>query len=673
MNKYLFFILLYILYLSTAGIAQNQAKIDSLKGILPTTSGEKRVKVLRDLCYYSRSINFMAAVSYGEQAVSYATEIGNKDQLGSAYEDLGSIHLRTGRYETALDFYKKALAIFVETKNKEAEASTMHNTGVVYLYKANYPMSLDCLFKALKIKNSLGKAKAAITLSSIGEVYRAKKDNNKALDYYFQALKEARKTQNKSDISVVLNNIEIIYRQKGDFEKALEYRMQAIAIHKETGDDFGLAISYNNLGELYDEQGDLEKAMHYFRKSLEIKERMDNQQGISHTSERMARVYTKLNDFKNADRLAQKSLTIAVEIGNTNRAANIYKTLSSIYQHFGKYEQALLYYQDFTSLKDSVFDKNKEVIISDIETKYQTAKKEAENALLKLETEKQMATIAQKNKLVTFFIVGSLILLVLAGLLYHAYLQKNKNNKLLAAQKKELTQLNATKNRFFGIIAHDLRGPLTALQGISGLLNYNIKKGNIENLHKIALQIEDSAQKVNTLLDNLLKWALSQEGAMPFQPQRLALKPIVEESVQYFKDMAAAKDIHIEADIPQEVHVHADKETLSTIFRNLINNSIKFTPNGGSVSLLAIGNHEGVQIDVKDNGTGIEEERIKKLFALNDAKSTSGTNAEKGTGLGLVLVNDFVHMNHGTIEIKSKPNHGSVFSITLPTNYAKAS
>jgi len=159
---------------------------------------------------------------------------------------------------------------------------------------------------------------------------------------------------------------------------------------------------------------------------------------------------------------------------------------------------------------------------------------------------------------------------------------------------------------------------------------------------------------------------------MPHQPQQLALKPLIDESLHYFKDMAAAKDIHLTAEVSKEIHVHADRETLSTIFRNLINNSIKFTPQGGAVSLVVMSKEGQVQIAVKDNGAGIEEERLEKLFLLDHNKSSPGTAHEKGTGLGLVLVNDFVHMNHGTIEIESKLNEGSVFSITLPTKYAKA-
>ncbi|QSE98789.1 tetratricopeptide repeat-containing sensor histidine kinase [Fulvivirga lutea] len=671
--KKTFLLLTCLLYLTKSGAAQNLAMIDSLKSVLLGLSGEEKVKVLRDLCYYSGfKTDFEEAVSYGLEAIAYASEIGDKNGMGASYQDLGTVYKHSGRLEMALDLYEKARLIFKETANYESEAFVMHNIGVTYSIKEDYPTAMGYLFKALDMKDSLGGVAISSTLNSIGEVYRKRRDDDKALEYYFRALEEGNKTQNKDHISQALNNIEIIYRQKGDYEKAQEYRMQVIRIKTELGDDYGLAISYNNLGELYAVQGQLKKAVEYFQKSLEIKVRLDNQEGIAFTSRQLASVYSRLNDFKNADKFAKKSLAFYNEVGNVNMESKTYKTLSEIYKSFGRFEQALQYYERYSSLKDSVFNKAKEVIMSDMATKYETAKKEAENNLLKMETEQQLATIAQKNQQVTLTIIGLLILLALAGLLFRAYRQKNRSNEVLKAQKEELARLNATKDRFFGIIAHDLRGPLTALQGISGLLNYNIKKGNIDNLNKIALQIEDSAQKVNTLLDNLLKWALSQGGAMPHRPQRLALKPIIEENLHYFKDMAAAKDIHLHADIAQDVHIHADKETLSTIFRNLINNSIKFTPRGGAVNLAVTDKEDQVQIDVQDNGAGIEEERLKNLFVLDDNKSTSGTANEKGTGLGLVLVDDFVRLNQGTIRVASKPGDGSVFSITLPTKYAKA-
>lgn len=671
MKKYLL-IFICLLYFYTPVKSQNKALVDSLKSVLPEVSGKEKVKVLRDLCYYSRFNNFEEAITYGESAIAYATEKGYDNLLGGIYEDLGTAHASTGNYELALNLFEKAKAIHLDLKNLQGEASILHNMGLIYLRKGDYPTSLDYLLKSLGIKKSLEGVKTSNTLSSIGEVYRYKKDYDKALDYYYQALEEAKLTNDLNNIATALNSIEIIYRKRGDFENALKYRMQVIEIEKETEDDTGLAISYNNLGELYSAQNKLEEALQYLYQSLEIKKRLNNRAGIIHTSEELALVYKKMGDFEKSVTFAEESMKLAKEIDNRRKQLDLYLTLSQIYQSFGKYKEALEYHIDYTTLKDSLLNTTKETLISEMETKYQTVKKEAENKLLKSEAEQQLAIIAQKNQLVMVFIIGLLILLLMIGLLLRAYQQKNKNNKALIKQKEQLTQLNATKNRFFGIIAHDLRGPLTALQGISGLLNYNIKKGDIISLNKIALQIEDSALKVNVLLDNLLKWALSQEGAMPYNPQRLALKSLVDESLQYFKDMAAAKDIALKVDIAQELHVHADKETLSTIFRNLISNSIKFTNNGGSVNFSAISSHDTIRINVADNGTGIEQNKLDKLFILDESKITSGTNAEKGTGLGLVLVKDFIQMNHGTIEIESNLNQGSIFSIILPTKYAQA-
>ena len=647
--------------------AQYAVKLDSLKHVLPQVSGKEKVVVLRDLCYYSRGIDFDEAVSYGEEAIAYATEISHNPQLGSAYQDLGSVYVYAGRPETALEYYKKAQAIFDETKDKKNQGAVLHNMGVVYSSKSDFTAAIAHFHQSLAIKRSFGGTKAGLSLNSLGEVYRNKREYDKALEYYQKALKESEKEKNKGDIAMAYGNIGLVHRLKGDYDKALAYRKKAIALQTEIGDNRRLAISYNNLGEFYHLQGNLVEAITYFEKSLAIKSSLNNQHGIAHTSEKLAMVFSEQGDFESADQMAQTSLAIAKEIGSPLKQMDVVLSLSKIYQTFGKYQQALLYHQQYALLKDSIFNETKEVILSDMETKYKTQKKASENALLKLEAKQQIATIAQQNRLVTVFIIGLLILMGLSALLFKAYRQKNNSNRLLATQKEALTKLDATKNRFFGIIAHDLRGPLTALQGISGLLNYHIKKGNTALLNKIALQIEDSAQNVNTLLDNLLNWALSQQGAIPYHPQRLALQPMIQESLHFFKDMAAAKDIELTADIPNALHVHADKETLSTVFRNLINNSIKFTPKGGIINLLAEDSQENVTLTIQDNGTGIASDRLDKLFMLNDHNSTSCTRSEKGSGLGLVLVNDFVRMNKGTITVSSKLNEGSVFSVTLPS------
>lgn len=240
-----FFFLFCVFCAQNIVVAQHKATADSLKGILPEVSGKDKVEVLRDLCYHSGFINFEESVQYGEEAVSLALEIDDKDGLGASYKDLGSTYINAGQYETGLDYSQKALTSFRETQNRESEASAMHNIGIVYLRKGDYPTSLEYLLQALEMKNSLGKAKISSTLNAIGEIYRNKNDYEKAIEFYFRALEQAQKRKNKRNVSYALNSIEIVYRKQGNFEKALEYRMKTIALFKEMGDDYGLAISYN--------------------------------------------------------------------------------------------------------------------------------------------------------------------------------------------------------------------------------------------------------------------------------------------------------------------------------------------------------------------------------------------------------------------------------------------
>ena len=239
-------------------------------------------------------------------------------------------------------------------------------------------------------------------------------------------------------------------------------------------------------------------------------------------------------------------------------------------------------------------------------------------------------------------------------------------NEQLEQQKRQLSSLNQTKDRFFGIIAHDLRGPLSALQGITEVLNFNIKKGNTSALSKIAKQLEVSAYRVNNLLDNLLQWALNQQGTIPFKPEKLLLRDTIQESMAYFSEIATEKDIAIALKIPASIAIHCDKESINTVFRNLISNAIKFTPQGGKLEIAAQENSGAVSLSFVDNGVGMSKHQLKSLFELDNKKSTEGTSHEKGTGLGLLLIQDFIKMNKGQISIQSTPGKGTVINISLP-------
>ncbi|NVO18562.1 MAG: PAS domain S-box protein [Bacteroidetes bacterium] len=230
----------------------------------------------------------------------------------------------------------------------------------------------------------------------------------------------------------------------------------------------------------------------------------------------------------------------------------------------------------------------------------------------------------------------------------------------------ELKELNTTKDKFFSIIAHDLRNPFNALLNLTDFIIDNIEEGNKERAIELAGFMKNSAQHAFTLLQNLLEWSSIQQGGVHCDPAYVMLFPLVKEEVQTLEGIASQKNIKIELDISDTFLIKADKNMLKTILRNLISNALKYTYEGGKIMIRAERVDNKVRIRIKDTGTGMTREELDRLFHLNSTKSKPGTKQEKGSGLGLLLCHEFITLHHGIIWAESEPGQGSTFLFELP-------
>ncbi len=238
----------------------------------------------------------------------------------------------------------------------------------------------------------------------------------------------------------------------------------------------------------------------------------------------------------------------------------------------------------------------------------------------------------------------------------------------LYLQTKELIKVNAERNRFFSIIAHDLKSPFSVVLGMTQALEEVLPQLSAEEIKSFAKNIHSSATSLFRLLDNLLQWSRVQQGLIPFEPVKELLKSLIYESLDAVKEQAERKGIKIVTSVTDEVNVIADKNMLLTILRNLLSNAVKFTPKGGTITLTAKSNHKQfTEISVSDTGIGMPATMVENLFRLDVKSNRDGTDGEPSTGLGLVLCKDFVEKNGGKMWVESKEGEGSVFSFTVPS------
>jgi PAS domain S-box-containing protein len=253
-------------------------------------------------------------------------------------------------------------------------------------------------------------------------------------------------------------------------------------------------------------------------------------------------------------------------------------------------------------------------------------------------------------------------------------LQKELTERILAqeALKKnelELIELNTTKDKFFNIVAHDLKNPFTSLIGSSELLYANIESLDTQSIKKLATILNDSAKGGYSILQNLLDWSRSQTGMLKISLQEINLRHVIEENLTNLQLQADNKKINIMSEVTVDINIVTDKNMINTVLRNLLSNAVKFTRKYGKVVVSARLEPSEVTIIVKDNGVGIPEEKLGKLFSLETKNSTPGTENEQGTGLGLKLSSEFAEKLGGRIRVESIENEGSEFSFMIPANH----
>jgi signal transduction histidine kinase len=355
------------------------------------------------------------------------------------------------------------------------------------------------------------------------------------------------------------------------------------------------------------------------------------------------------------------SLEIARKEGLKEQIRDASYLLFLLHQEAGEFEKANRYQTQYHAYKDSIQNLEATQKLADLRTQFEVGLKQAEVDLL----------LAQKRSNQIIITTGSIMLVIvisLAILLFSYSKAKTRLNMQLQEQKDSLISLNNTKDKFFSIISHDLRGPVGVLNGLIYVIRKEVENLNTPELKEILDRMEHSASHLVNLLDNLLHWALQQRGQFPYSPEHLGIGTILLPVADLFKDMASSKNIKLEMQVEENFTVLADKNATSTIFRNLLNNAIKFTPEGGHIRVIAEkkGRAEAGTIRFIDSGVGIPQEKLKKLFNLNEATSTKGTSGESGLGLGLQLVSELVQLHKGKIEVESEVGKGTTFSIHLP-------
>jgi len=453
---FIIFILNITLSVSNVVIAQYQNRIDSLEQVLiPLKQDTNRVKILLELGRIYKNVKPDSALYYLNNAINLSKKISSKNYTAECLNTVGIAYAKLGRYKKAILSWEEAIVMYKEIDNLHGEAGALGNLGVVYRNQGNYDKALEYYQKALKINESIGnKQYIAINLGNIGIVYRNQKNYDKAIEYYQKALKMSKDLNDERSIARNIGNIGIIYNKKGNYDKSLEYYLRALKIYKDLGDKSGIAVNLGNIGIAYSGLKDYNKAIDYYQQSLKINKEVGDKDGIINNYLNISNLNNKLKQYNIAISYADKALEMAKEIGALRLQKFSYLYLSDAYKGLKNYPKVLEYKDLLIQVNDSMFSTEKTKAIADMQTRYESEKKEQQIKLQEAEIEKgkqQVAKeIAEKEKKQTqrnMFIVAFVLMLVLALFIFKSYREKKKANKLLAKQKEEILEKNEELNQ----------------------------------------------------------------------------------------------------------------------------------------------------------------------------------------------------------------------------------
>ncbi len=669
MKKFLLFSgLLFIAFSASA-----QSKTDSLLKVCENAPENKKAALYLELSFNSRNDSSISNL-FTRKAYQLAIQNEQVPLQAKSFYYLGEMSYYSRDYSGAIPHYENAIPIFEQLNDSSNLTNCYNSVGLCYHCLFQGDKAIEYFIKALRTCENDKEYTAKIT-SNIAMAHVKMNNYNDAITNYRKALSINKSIKDSLSIAINYNGLGNSYTDMNKPDSAIVNFRRAYNLFKTLKSTGYQAIALTNIANLYPNYPDsLDKAIDFYNQALIKFKELEWNQYEAEISQGMGIVYRNKGKFKEALSAFEESLRITDKYnrGLFLKRSN-YHEMAETYKLTGDYKSALKYHELFVTYNDSMVQKEKYEQIISLEKKYETEKKE--NEIIKLNAKQELTDVElRKNKqLKQFgFIIASLLLVFILFVLIR-YIDKIKLNKILEEKNRQIEQsenelrlLNAAKNKFFSIIAHDLKNPFHTVMGFSYLLSKDHERFSEAERKKFADDIYSSTNRIYRLLQNLLEWSKSQTGRLKFSPLEIEFQRVLDNSVSILRPLAEQKNICIQFDYSNELKLFADPTMLETILRNLINNAIKFTPEEGLITITAkqIENH--VNISITDTGIGISAEDVENLFKIDSTVKRKGTNDEDGSGIGLILCKEFVKKNNGEIWVNSTLKKGSSFIFTIP-------
>lgn len=580
----------------------------------------------------------------------------NDSALGIAVANnyIGMGLVMSGKQDSSLRHLYLAQQILLELKDTSSLIANYNNLAIAFYRLGKLDSSIYYHTENIRLASLDNDSfKIQLSLNGLGTVYLQRDKYREALEIFRRSSKMLDPRSSPKGVSKIFVNIGLTYKRMGIYDSASHY------LHKAHEYDQENISAWANLASIERHLGHYDKALEMYFKILDNYQQSKNLYYLTGIHCNIAELYTLKNEHTKALGHLIKAEEYGLASGAGNFLGNVYSLLTETYAYLHQPEKSRQYFDKYTNLLDSLDNMAIKKQIEELEAKYETRIKD--NAIVQLQQVKdlQTAQLSQERRL-RWLLLGSLVLIAAIAVIvtYFSYRMRKLNAELALA--------NETKNKFFAIVAHDLKGAVTGFQGIGSIIKNHLQRGRPERVVALGDKIEENANQLQNLLDNLLKWSFSQLNTVPYTPERLDVSGICAAVAHEVRPQAMAKDVALSITAEEGIFAFADKNAVMFVLRNLLVNAIKYTPANGKIELMASAGNGQVELNVKDTGIGMSAEEQQYAFDVSRKISRKGTSGETGNGLGLVLCREFVSLNKGTIHINSKPGEGTTVAFKLP-------
>ncbi len=618
--------------------------------------------------YYWKQGQLDKSLDLYRQALVVVQKIKNRDFELKIQSNIGLIFYSLGVPDSALKHMEISLNSARLAGNEEMQAKILSDMGSAFGLKGDYLQSIRCLLQALAVDEKRGSLNdMAITHIRLGNTYSKLNNFKLSRKEYLAAGTLNDSLKNERYELDVNHNLGLLYsRVKQNHDSARYYFKLAYDLaEKIHAEDVIITINVN-LGNICYEEKNYPKAMEYYQRAFQspnITNRIYEQTAVMVN---LGKVYLGMGNLREAERFLKDGLALAEKNLFPEFQKNACLELSALASKQNKYKQAYDYLQKAFELNDSIAGKELKEQVAEVQVNYELEKKEAQNRLLVKENEIQEQIIFRQKMM---FSASLIIILLIVVLLFVILRSRNKQKALilkLDEQNRDLSGLNQTKDKFFSIVAHDLKSPFNALMGLLTELDESWGDHDESERRRIIHLLKQSSFNTYNLLVNLLDWARTQREQIQNRAEMVSLAAIVNEVFASLETRATMKSQTLINEVPPDQQVFADPQILRSLLINLVNNGIKFTPVTGRIRVFAFRAANVLQVCVEDSGIGIPENEIAALFRIDSSFKRWGTEKEEGTGLGLVMCKEYIKILGGEITVKSTEGQGTTMIITIP-------